>query len=339
MKSLFSQINSSTPGYGILVKSGKKIILEDYRGLANLKKGTAIQSFTSFRTASITKQFTAMAIMILKERGAISFDTPISNFFPNFPDYAKKVTIRNLLTHTGGIPDHEKMLYAEIKNLKEPSMYDALRVLAQEKESLFEAGSQFLYSDAGYVLLGLIIEKITGQDYRKFLSNNIFKPLGLKNTSVMDKKEVKIKNKALGYKKTKEGWVLFDYNPLNYILGDEGVYSTPLDLSRWIEAWESNILVSKKILEEALTPFQLKNGSDGKCGFSWLIEKKGKAKIMYQTGSWVGFNNIILSDTDDYIKIIYLSNNTLLPLQQDKIKFAKKMVKEYKLYDSIERKI
>ncbi|RJQ24832.1 class A beta-lactamase-related serine hydrolase [Candidatus Parcubacteria bacterium] len=318
---LFKQFNCNTPGYATCVVQNGKIIFEQCIGLSNVERSTSITPTTSFRLASLTKPFTAMAIMILKEKGELNFNNNITKFI-DLPKWNENITVRQLLTHTSGIPDHEKPLYKVIKNNEEPTMHDALNILKNQTKTLFKPGTQFLYSDSGYVILALIIEKVSGMKYSSFLTTNIFLPLKLNNTIVMDETKSFIKNRALGYKIINKYFKLFDYDPLNYIIGDEGIYSSIRDLSIWQNVWNKELLVSRNTLREALSNQELSNGNVGECGFSWFIRNYKGKKIIFQDGCWVGFNNIMLTEQNSNRTVILLSNTTCFPTEKQRIKTA-----------------
>lgn len=322
LNNIFNKNVSPAPGYAIAILNSDRLLFNRCEGLANLKTIEPITLNTAFRTASLTKQFTAMAIMILKERKLINFDYTIEQYLPIFPIYGKNITIRQLLTHISGIPDHEQALYKSIKPYQEPSIYESLAILMRQKKLLFKSGDKFQYSDSGFVLLAIIIEKLSGMSYSDFLSQNIFAPLGMNNTIVVDETKPKINNRAKGYKLNKGIWEDNDYDPLNFIVGDEGIYSTINDLIIWKNAWQEDILISYKTLSEAMKSSILNDGATGRCGFSWFIENKKRSKIIYQTGTWVGFNNIMLTDVVNKKTVIVLSNCTVFPFGKNRIKIA-----------------
>src|SRR3990167_3713955 len=210
------------PGFAVAVLKDNQVVWQKCRGLADIDQRISITPKTNFRLASLSKQFTAMAAMILFERKKLNPENRLTDFFPDYPGYGDKVTVRQLLTHTGGIPDHEKPLYKSLRATErsaaissldldchvpldharghrndggssEPTIYDALLVLKNQLTPLFSPGSRYLYSDAGYVLLALIIEKVSRLSYRKFLQKNIFSPLRISNSNVMDQTKPKIK--------------------------------------------------------------------------------------------------------------------------------------------------
>ena len=195
-----------------------------------------------------------------------------------------------------------------------PNIDDSLLVLKQQKQLLFPAGSKFQYSDSGFVILALIIEKVSGLSYRDFLTVNIFKPLNMANSDVLDDTKPKISNRAYGYRTLKNGFKLFDFDPLNYIVGDEGVYSSLNDMVKWNQAWEKPILVSQTTLPT---------------GFSWLITNYQQENIIYQDGWWVGFRNIILKIPSKNTTVIILSNRTDLETTKQRIAVAFAVLKSY----------
>lgn len=317
-------IKLNSPGYALAVVKNNQVIYREFAGLADVNNQNLINQNTAFRLASLSKQFTAMAIMILKEKKLLDYDDCLYRFFPDFPEYGRKVTIRQLLTHTSGMPDHEQPLYRQLKRNPRlvPNIYDSLSVLQGLDKLFFPAGTKYQYSDSGYVVLALIIEKVSGLSYRDFLTKNIFKPLNIANSDVLDDTKPKIDNRAYGYRTLKNGFKLFDYDPLNYIVGDEGVYSSIVDMVKWSQAWEKPLLVSNESLDQALASQRLLNGKIGKAGFSWLIDSYRKEKIIYQDGLWVGFRNIILKIPNKNVSVIILSNRTDLETTKQRIAAA-----------------
>lgn len=319
---MFSKFDNTTPGCSVIAFNDKKIMYTNNIGLADMENKIPIGSNTSFRLASLTKTFTAMAIMILDEMKLLKFDDPIIKFFPDFPKYGKKITISQLLSHTSGLPDHEKPLYDEIDTYGEPTIYDSFEILKKQKSLLFRYGTKFEYSNSGFVLLALIIEKVAGEKYSSFLQKNIFAPLGLKNTIVVDETKPFINNRAFGYKKEKNKYIDYDYDPLNYIIGDEGIYSTVLDLVQWIRAWQYPILVKKETLNMSLRLQKLEKGKFGRCGFSWFIQNIYSKKYIFHDGFWVGFNNIMLTECETNITVIILSNTNEFSTEKKRIDAA-----------------
>ncbi len=325
INSLFKSYSSITPGCAIGVTKGNKLLFKTSFGLANVQEKIPITSSTPFRLASLTKPFTAMSIMLLKEQGKLHYDDSLKSFFSNLPLFLENVTLRQLMTHTAGIPDHEKLLYKQISIGDEPTIYDSLKVLSQRKRLLFNPEKKYKYSDAGFVLLALVIEKVSKQKYAAFLKKNIFDPLLLTNTFVMDETKPVYPKRAIGYRKKYNHYEIYDYDPLNYIIGDEGIFSSVNDLSKWQKAWTSEILVKEETLKEALSLSQLQDGRKGKCGFSWFITKD----YIYHDGFWVGFNNIMLYEKKSDISIVLLSNTNDFLGEKNKMATAVSILRNF----------
>src|SRR5216684_9211244 len=218
MDSSFSGIASTdTPGLAALVKKDGKIIFEEGYGVRDLRAKTAIDAETNFRLASFTKQFTAMAVMLLVHDGKLRYDLPLSAVFPEFPAYGKTITIRNLLNHTAGLPDYEDLMDA-VKKTKgqiwspEKQIHDAevLQLLEKELYGQFAPGTKWEYSNSGYVVLGLIVAKISGISFGEFLHERIFRPLKMTHTLVFEKGRNEVVGRAYGHAKKENGFVETD---------------------------------------------------------------------------------------------------------------------------------
>jgi len=329
LATIFPEFNQVTPGCAVQVVQNGKTLFQQCIGMANVEEETVITPQTAFRLASLTKPFTAMAIMILKQQNKLSFDQKLVEFFPDFPDYGRNMTIRQLLTHTSGLPDHERLLYDQMMLGEEPTIIDALAVLKKEDKTNFHPGSQYEYSNSGFVILALLIEQVSNMKYSLFLKESIFDPLKMKNTLVVDETKSEIKNRAFGYLKAKNSFQLYDYDSLNYIVGDEGIYSTTEDLAKWWNAWQTDIIVSSEILKEALTPLTKRTDGVGSCAFSWFIQKTPRGKIIFNDGFWVGFNNFLLIDEKTKTWVIILSNAANIEVfstEEKRMKIAKSIL-------------
>jgi len=259
----------------VLVVQDRRIVHKKGYGLADIAANAPITPNTAFDLGSISKPFTAMAIMMLAERGELRYGDPLSRFFPEFPSYARKITIWHLLHHSHGFPDYEGLFvksgmidkdYPRPSKGKEegfePTIRDTLRLLAQQKELRFAPGDKYEYGGSGYVLLALIIEKVSGKPYSRFLKENIFRPLGMNSTLVYDETRPKVKNKAVSYSRVGERYKDIDYTPLNLIYGDGNVNSTVEDLYKWDQALYTDRLLRAETLEQAFTPGKLNDGMD-----------------------------------------------------------------------------
>lgn len=336
---LFTPWNKGeTPGAAVIVIKDGKIILKKGYGLAEVGSKKPITPDTAFLLASITKQFTAMAIMMLAERGKISYEDPLSNFFPEFPPYAQKITVRHLLNHTAGFAEYDDLFvearvvdhdWPRSSNTKpskfEPTSKDALKLLAQQQTLRFSPGEKFEYSNSGYVILAQIVEKVSGKRFAEFLKANIFDPLGMKRTLLTDERRQKVTNVASSYQLKNGSYDQIDYTPLNAIYGEDNIYSTVEDLYKWDQALYTQRLVKASTLNNAFTPGRLNDGSATSYGFGWRIRKFLGLDTVSHSGSWLGFNNYLVRFPSERFTLIVLSN--LAQFQPTKI--ASKIAKIY----------
>ncbi len=306
-----SKTGDKLPGFAILViKDGKKIYNKGI-GLANLEDSKKITPNTDFYLASVSKEFTAMAIMILHDRGKLKFDDHITKYLPGFPAYGKDITIRNLLTHTSGIPDYYELLgyNHDFSGITNKNVWDLLVKL----DSLhFKPGTKYEYSNSGYVLLSMIVERISKVPFGKFMKKNIFEKLGMKNTIVYTPLITTITTRAIGYSKDSTGnYRKNDYN--QFTTGAGGIFSSTNDLFKWDQSLYTNKLVRKSTLDEAFTNQKLNDGTEINYGFGWMIGKFNDGKLkgieyIYHTGALDGFRNTILRIPRLHFSYVVLSN-------------------------------
>lgn len=282
----------------VLVAKNDSLIYNSALGYGDFEHKKILNINTSFYIASLSKPFTATAIILLQQKGLLSFDDKASKYLPELPDYAKNITIRQLLTHTSGIRDYENILTKkELKN------QDVINWLQKQKSLQFSAGSKFEYSNSGYIILSLLVEKISGQSYSQFLNENIFVPLKMTNTKVYEESMSVIKNKALGYNRQKQP---DDYSQLT--TGDGGIYSTVNDLYKFDRALRNFSLINKDNTSLMYTPFKLSDGRFSKYGFGWHIDDTENNKIASHTGGLNGFRALFWRDLKNNKTIIALTN-------------------------------
>lgn len=311
----------SSPGAAVLVIEGTSVLLAKGYGASSLEAGTPITPDTRFLLGSVSKQFTAMAIMMLAERGKLSYDDKLTRFFPEFPQYAESISIRHLLHHVAGFPEYEQLFVDNGKVGKdwprsmrtkpssfEPTAKDVVTLLAQSATPHFRPGAQWEYSNSGYVLLGQIIEKASGRRYAQFLAEHIFRPLGMSQSAVYDETKPVIPNRASSYERGDSGFKEIDYTPFNAIYGEDNVVTTLRDMFKWDQALNSERLVQRRTLNEAFTPGRLNDGSATKYGFGWSLGSVLGLRVEQHGGSWVGFRNMIMRFPDQRFTVVVLSN-------------------------------
>ncbi|MDD2820638.1 MAG: serine hydrolase [Flavobacterium sp.] len=294
---LMKQANASGVFNGsILVAENGKVIYRKAFGYANKETKQVLKPEFCFDLASVSKQFTAMGIMILKERNSLSYDEKITKYFPEFPAYGKDITILNLLNNTSGMP-----LYQSFANKDNLTNAEILKIIEERDALDANIGERYVYNNAGYVMLGLIIEKVSNMTLAEFLKENIFKPLKMKNTLVGDTPKIDLKNRALGYSVI--GY-LDDYTVSH--TGSTSMFSNVDDLFLWDQALYTEKLVSKKTIEEAFTPVILNNGTLSNYGFGWFLTPEKKS--VDHSGSDFGYRTFIKRNLDKKNTYIWLTN-------------------------------
>ena len=294
------------PGASVLVFQNDKIIFKKGYGYKSVASKEKITPATNFRLASVTKQFTAMSILLLAEKGRLKLEDPISKFFSNFPAYAKSIKVKHLLTHTSGLIDYEDLIPAtKIEPLHDTN---CLQLMYTANKLYFPAGTQYKYSNTGYAILALIVEKVSGQDFAVFLKENIFTPLKMKTTIAFEQGKSDVVNRAYGHSIENGTWVQTDQNLTSAVLGDGGIYSNTVELSNWIKALWNNTLLRSDIQNETWTRKKLNSGKEIDYGYGWHIEEFNNITHPYHDGSSIGFRNSILVFPTQKLMVVILTN-------------------------------
>jgi len=292
------------PGAGVLVIRDGRIVHEAAYGYADIEKQIPLTVDSTFRLDSVSKQFTAMAVMLLAEDGKLAYDDPVSRYVPELVTYPG-VTVRHLLTHTGGLPDY----YDVIDTTHGwPSNADAAKLLGQLAKPVFAPGTRHEYSNAGYDMLAQVVEGASGQRFADFVRNRIFKSVGMQHSLVHDHTRPPVERRVLGYDKTDNGFALNDEHPLNGIVGSGGVFTTLGDMYLWDQALYGDRLVSRATIQQAFTPYVLPDGESTGYGFAWRIDEYRGIRRVHHGGSWVGFRSHISRYPDIGLTIVILSN-------------------------------
>lgn len=305
----------------VLVAEKGKILYTNSFGYADETKKTPLNANSVFELASCSKQFTAMAIMILKERGKLKFDDKISTYIPEV-SYAGDITINHLIHHTGGLPDYMGLLDSLFDKKKIATNKDIIELLGKHKPPVvFAPNTKFEYSNTGYALLASIIEKISGTSYAKFLKKEIFDPIGMKHTLVYNRRYAPktIENYAYGYvynDSTQQYLLPDNFEPtkmvvwLDGIVGDGCVNSTINDLYLWDRALHNKKLISAKGYQELFTESLLQDSTSTKYAFGWTVDTHPTfGKVIAHNGGWPGYVSRIERHTDNDKTIILLQNH------------------------------
>lgn len=296
------------PGASVMVTyRGKQVFAKGY-GLADLETRIPCATNTNFRLASVTKQFTAMAVLMLAERGKLSLDEPLTDFFPEFPAGGARITVRHLLTHTSGLLDYEDEIP---KGTTLPVLdQDVLRILLKQAKTYFSPGTEYRYSNSGYALLALIVEQRGGLTFARFLKENIFAPLKMSNTLAYEEGLSVVPNRAYGHSPTGSEFRRTDQSLTSSVLGDGGVYSSVADLFKWDQALYTTKLVSRKMLQKAFTPATLTDKPGQSYGFGWYIGAYRGLEEVWHSGETVGFRTRIARFPERKFTVILLANRS-----------------------------
>lgn len=327
--SIFSSLaNGKTPGVAVLVRQNGKTMMQRGYGVRDLRTMTPIDSQTDFRLASFTKQFTAMAVMLLVHDGKLRYDEPLTQIFPDFPGYGRAITVRHLLTHTAGLPDYEDLMEGGPWTASHQIQDDEVLVLLKRQSTpKFAAGASWAYSNSGFVTLGLIVSKASGMTFGQFLYDRIFRPLHMDHTLAFVDGRNQVPKRAFGHTRRPGGFVETDQSSTSATLGDGGVYSNLEDLAKWDEALEKHTLLSESEMKPAWTPVRMADGSEphwpaapgddnlspGKpvaYGFGWFLDPYAGHPRVWHSGSTRGFSTVIDRFPAERLTIIVLCNRT-----------------------------
>jgi CubicO group peptidase (beta-lactamase class C family) len=323
--------DAKSPGLAVLVrKQGQTVFSRGY-GVRDLQSLAKIDSRTNFRLASCTKQFTAMAIMLLVHDGKLRYEDKLTDIFSDFPVYGRTIRVRQLLNHSSGLADYESLMAPTDRTASPPwseqhqiQDADVLALLEQQSGTQFPPGTKWSYSNSGYVILGLVVGKLSGETFGEFLHHRIFAPLKMDQTLAYEKGKNEVANRAFGHSKEANGWVQTDQSATSATLGDGGVYSSLDDLAKWDQALAQHKLLSENEMRDAITPVLLADGTQPKWpaesdrpegtlvsyGFGWFLDPYRSHARMWHYGDTRGFHTYIERFVKDEVSIIVLGNRT-----------------------------
>ena len=290
------------PGVTLLVAKDGKIIFKGASGMANLELNIPMKADHILRIGSITKQFTAVSILMLQEQGKLNIQDDLTKFIPDYPTNEKKITIEHLLAHTSGIQSYTEIPGFMENQLKGDKTVEEMMNLFKNEPMNFSPGEKFQYNNSGYFLLGVIIEKASGMTYGEFVEKNIFQKIGMKN-SFYDSESKVIPNRVPGYEIDYGEIINAPYltSTIPYAAGS--LISTVEDLYKWNQAIHDYKLIKKTSLEKALTPFTLNDGEATEYGYGWGIKNFFGEKVYQHSGGINGFisNAMYLPEQDLFV--------------------------------------
>ncbi|WKD85662.1 Penicillin-binding protein 4* [Polaribacter huanghezhanensis] len=295
----------------ILIAKKGKIVYQNHIGYADFRKKSSLNEKSVYQLASVSKQFTAASIMILKERNQLKLTDTVTKYFPKFP--FKNITILQLLHHTSGLPNYFWVAENKWEKEKAPSNKEMMKFLETSKVStFFSPGRKFDYSNTGYFVLASIIEKISKMSYSNFVESAIFKPLKMSHSFAFSFEKDTVKsNQLIGYRLYR-GWRhrTIPSTVNDAIVGDKNIYATTQDLLKWVNGLNSGKLISKESLDLMYTKGKTKYGRKFPYGFGFRINTKNDAKIIYHYGKWNGFSTGITQYLEEDLVVIILEHTS-----------------------------
>ena len=296
-----SQFSTASPGVSLLIAKNGRIIYQNAFGMANLELGVKAKSNNVFEIGSITKQFTAIAILMLEEQHKLKVTDDITKYIPDYPTQGKTITIHNLLNHTSGIKSYTNMPSFMSSARTDLSPVELIDVFKNEPME-FDPGTQFNYNNSGYILLGHIIEVVSGMSYADFLQTHIFDKVGMKN-SYYGSMVTLIPNRASGYSEAEAGYRNANYLSLTLPYAAGSIMSTTEDLLKWQNALSANSLVKRSTLEKAINGSTLNSGEAIPYGYGWSKGNLNGSKTVEHSGGIFGYssNGIFLPEENVYV--------------------------------------
>jgi CubicO group peptidase (beta-lactamase class C family) len=297
---LMRDYDGAVPGASLLViRDGHPILSRAY-GLADVDGGIQATSATNYRLASVTKQFTATAILRLAEEGKLSLDDRLRQWLPSLPASLDTVTLRQLLTHTSGLIDYEDVMSPDTKEQLKDA--DVLRLLESQTGTYFVPGTSYRYSNSGYALLALIVERASGVSFATYLQQRVFEPLGMQATVAHEEGVSTISNRAYGHSLEDGKWTRTDQSTTSVVLGDGGVYSSIDDLAKWDAALYGTFYAP------AFVPATPTDDPKVAYGFGWRISEHRGERMVWHSGETRGFRNVLMRFPERRLTVVMLTN-------------------------------
>lgn len=303
---LFREYEGNKPGASVLVMKEGEFLLNKSYGFADIKNNIKTSATTNYRIASVTKQFTAMAIMLLEAQGKINYETTLREVFPNFPKYGDDITIRHLITHRSGLINYNRFI--EKERTEQILDNEILEKLMETDSTYFSPGSKYAYSNTGYAVLAQIIEKVSGVSFSEFMKREVFDKIDMKNTQVFEVNKP-IENRAYGYIVRDTSITAKDQSISSAVQGDGGIYSSVLDYAKWDKALYTDTLLPQEKLQEAFYAWEgdVKTDKSG-YGYGWRISYHNNIKVVQHGGSTTGFSTHMIRVPSEQLTAVIFTN-------------------------------
>jgi len=314
---LFAKWNKpDSPGCALAVIKEGNVIYERGYGCANLEYGTPITPSSVFYIASVSKQFTAMSVLLLVQKGKLSLDDDIRKYLSEVPDFGRVITIRHLVHHTSGLRDYEELMAMAGWRMDDVLTREhMLNIVSHQKELNFSPGDEYQYCNTGYCLLAEIVARVSGQSFREFTDSNIFKPLGMTNTHFHDDHETIVRNRAFSYRPDGSKSFKNAFNNAS-VVGGGGMYSTVEDLAKWVNNFEHGRVGGPEVLKQMHEQGVLNNGKTNRYAFGLAIDDYKGMKMVEHNGAFAGYRSEIIRFPDQKFAVVLLCNTSAINTSQ-----------------------
>ncbi len=302
IEALMKRYDGAVPGASLLVVRDGQSITRRSWGLADVEANVSATPATNYRLASVTKQFTAAAILLLAQDDKLALDDKASVYLPSLPKSAASITVHQLLTHTSGLVDYEDLMSDTAT--RQIHDRDVLELLSHKDSLYFAPGTSYRYSNSGYSLLALIVAKVSGKTFATFLHDRIFVPLGMNNTIAHQDGADEISHRAFGYTRQDSVWKRKDQSTTSAVLGDGGIYSSIDDMAKWDAAQYDSRLLDEKWRLVGFTPHTATDVAGTSYGFGWRIT----GETIWHSGETSGFRNVIVRYPARKLTVVILTN-------------------------------
>jgi CubicO group peptidase (beta-lactamase class C family) len=299
---LMQAYEGDVPGAALLVLHDGEAVVRRAYGYADLEHHVAASHVTNYRLASLTKQFTAAAVLLLVEDSRLSLDASVRAWLPSLPGVADPVSLRHLLTHTSGVLDYEDLIPASRRSPLHDT--DVLQLLEAEARTYFPPGTSYRYSNSGYALLALVVAAAAGMDFASVLRTRIFAPLGMHHSVAYEEGVSTISNRAFGYSERQGRWLRTDQDLTSAVLGDGGIYSSIDDWEKWDAALSDDRLLRPESLRLAFMAATATHDPSIDYGFGWRIT----GEHVWHSGESIGFRNAVVRFPERRLTVLVLTN-------------------------------
>ena len=287
---LAAQVEAALPphlGACVLAVDHGEVVLQHAGGLADVESGEPCTPDACFRMASVSKQFTATAVLLLVDRGELSLDDTLDKFFPGHPEYWKKITIEHLLTHTSGLPDYEELI-PEGTTLQLDDL-DVVHLLMDTDKPLFAPDEKWQYSNSAFALLGMIVEIVAQKPFHQFMVDELFVPLGMNDTLLYQRGLNEVKRRAYGHEQKDGKWVRADQSLTSAIRGDGVVYTSQNDYLKWLVGLDQQRLLSGESYDAMFAKHVMTDRDGAHYGYGWFLDEYRGEERIYHNGDTRGF--------------------------------------------------